>query len=125
MPSSKPPLTDKFCIKMSLPHPDFSWTSNETHLCYENETTKLTFCGFRDKNDCDEKGLLLPLVLEVTWPREARAVLYFVGLIYSFLGVSIVADVFMCAIEKITSKTKTIHIAGASDDNTGESLWQQ
>merc|ERR1711963_975824 len=53
------------------------------------------------------------------WPREARAVLYFVGLIYSFLGVSIVADVFMCAIEKITSKTKTIHIAGASDDNTG------
>ena len=122
MPSSKT-LTDKFCIKMSLPHPDFSWTSNETHLCYKNETS--TFCGFRDVGDCDSKGLLLPLFLEVTWPREARAVLYFVGLIYSFLGVSIVADVFMCAIEKITSKTKTIHIAGASDDNTGESLWQQ
>ena len=34
----------------------------------------------------------------------------------SFLGVSIVADIFMCAIEKITSKTKKIHIAGSGDD---------
>ena len=30
---------------------------------------------------------------------------------FSFLGISIVADVFMCAIEKITSKTKQIHMA--------------
>ena len=102
-------------------HGEFSWSSNETHLCYDDTDNSVKFCGFRDANDCDQKGLLLPLFLEVTWPREARAVLYFVGLIYSFLGVSIVADVFMCAIEKITSKTKTIHIAGASDDNTGES----
>lgn len=98
---------------------DFTWTSNETHLCFENITESTKTCGPRDIDDCDAKGLLLPLFLEVTWPREARAVLYFVGLIYSFLGVSIVADVFMCAIEKITSKTKTIHIAGASDDNNG------
>ena len=86
---------------------DFSWTANDTSLCYNNSETY--FCGLRDK--CDSKGLLLPLFLEVTWPREARAVLYFVGLLYSFLGVSIVADVFMCAIEKITSKTKIINIA--------------
>jgi len=56
------------------------------------------------------------LFFEGTWPREARAVLYFVALLYSFLGVSIVADVFMCAIEKITSKTKLIHIAGDSGE---------
>jgi solute carrier family 8 (sodium/calcium exchanger) len=37
-----------------------------------------------------------------TWPRELRAAIYFFALIYSFLGVSIVADIFMCAIEKIT-----------------------
>ena len=34
----------------------------------------------------------------------------------SFLGISIISDVFMCAIEKITSSTKEIHIAG-SDPN--------
>ena len=36
---------------------------------------------------------------------------------HSFLGISIVSDLFMGAIEKITSKTKEIHIAG-SDPNT-------
>lgn len=44
--------------------------------------------------------------------------LYFVALLYSFLGVSIVADVFMCAIEKITSKTKLIHL-GSGDSEEG------
>ena len=78
------------------------------------------FCG--QKHACDSKGLILPLFLEVTWPREARAVLYFVGLLFSFLGVSIVADVFMCAIEKITSKTKLIHIAGADHDDSGKNF---
>ncbi len=53
----------------------------------------------------------------MTWPRWARAVLYFCGLLYSFLGVSIVADIFMCAIEKITSKTKRINIAATSPTN--------
>ena len=31
----------------------------------------------------------------------------------SFLGISIVSDLFMSAIDKITSKTKEIHIAGS------------
>ena len=81
----------------------YSWAlvSNQTELCYINQDdpTDRT-CG--DNVMCADKGLLLPIFLEVTWPRWARAVLYFSGLIYSFLGVSIVADIFMCAIEKIT-----------------------
>lgn len=32
------------------------------------------------------------------------------GLMYCFMGVAIVADVFMSAIEKITSKTKKVCI---------------
>ena len=32
-------------------------------------------------------------------PLVVRCILYFVGLIWSFLGVAIVADIFMCAIE--------------------------
>ena len=88
---------------------NFTWTTTKSELCYDDflDNTK-DFCG--NRSICDAKGLLLPLFLEVAWPREARAVLYFIGLCYSFLGVSIVADVFMCAIEKITYKTKTIHM---------------
>ncbi|KAG8195667.1 hypothetical protein JTE90_003812 [Oedothorax gibbosus] len=53
-------------------------------------------------------GLLLPLVNEFTWSKGARATAYFIGLLYCFLGVAIIADIFMCAIEKITSKTRKI-----------------
>ena len=91
---------------------------NSSLLCYTDNTTSTTWCGAKD--ECHQKGLLLPLFLEVTWPKEVRAVLYFVGLLYSFLGVSIVADVFMCAIEKITSKTKQINVASADGDNAPE-----
>lgn len=91
------------------------WYSNKTNLCYEFKVGTETvekFCGKRD--DCS--GLLLPLVFEENWSKEFRVIIYFFGLVYSFLGVSIVADIFMCAIEKITSKTKRIHIASTKDD---------
>ncbi|KAA0200576.1 Sodium-calcium exchanger protein 2 [Hyalella azteca] len=57
------------------------------------------------------RGLLLPFISEYTWPEEVRATLYFIGLLYCFLGVSIIADIFMGAIEKITSKTKKVYMA--------------
>ena len=43
---------------------------------------------------------------ECDWPRPLRAVLYFCLLIYLFLGVAIVANIFMEAIEVITAKKK-------------------
>ena len=89
------------------------WTGNKSTLCYTLGDS--SWCG--EKDDCAQKGLLLPLFLEVTWPTSARAVIYLVGLLYSFLGVSIVADIFMCAIEKITSKTKQIHIAASKESS--------
>ena len=52
-------------------------------------------------------GLVLP-----SWPDEntvsmpARAVLYFVGLSWCFIGLSLVADIFMGAIEAITQRRK-------------------
>jgi len=51
-------------------------------------------------------GLVLPLFgdSEQEWPRGLRAVLYLVGLFWTFVGVAIIADVFMGAIEKVTSK---------------------
>lgn len=64
---------------------------------------------------CADKGLLLPLVCEFTWPIWCRVVLYLLGLVWCFLGVAIVADIFMCSIEKITSHVRTIKVA--SNDN--------
>ena len=54
---------------------------------------------------CDG-DLLLPG--ENIWAHEARGILYFVALVWIFLGVSIIADMFMDAIEHITSKTKKV-----------------
>jgi len=63
-------------------------------------------------------AMILPLfeASESQWNRYARALAYFLGLCYMFLGVNIIADVFMAAIEVITSKTKKIKIATANQN---------
>merc|ERR1719422_1381580 len=69
-----------------------------------------------DSYTCSDVGLLLPLVNEYTWSVEVRSVVYLVGLLWSFLGISIIADIFMQSIEVITSRTTAIKIA----DETAE-----
>uniref|UniRef100_A0A3Q0SKY5 Solute carrier family 8 member 1a n=1 Tax=Amphilophus citrinellus TaxID=61819 RepID=A0A3Q0SKY5_AMPCI len=72
--------------------------------------TNHTKCG--GSTDCIE-GVILPV-----WKPEnpaftdrlARATIYFVGLAYMFLGVSIIADRFMASIEVITSQERQITI---------------
>ncbi|MCP4675530.1 MAG: hypothetical protein GY854_08495, partial [Deltaproteobacteria bacterium] len=67
-----------------------------------------------------ECGLILPLLDEARWNQGLRAILYLSGLLYLFLGIAIAADVFMCAIERITSQTRKVRIspseAMAADD---------
>jgi solute carrier family 8 (sodium/calcium exchanger) len=55
-------------------------------------------------------GLFLPLFgdAEQHWNPHLRAGLYLAGLLYTFLGVAIVADIFMAAIERVTSKTRPV-----------------
>mmetsp|Transcript_32594 Transcript_32594/g.80887 ORF Transcript_32594/g.80887 Transcript_32594/m.80887 type:complete len:835 (+) Transcript_32594:43-2547(+) len=57
-------------------------------------------------------GLFLPLFgdAEQHWDPKLRAALYFAGLLWTFLGVAIVADIFMAAIEQVTSKTRPITV---------------
>jgi len=64
-------------------------------------------------------GLILPLFgdAEQRLPNGLRTGLYLAGLLWTFLGVAIVADIFMAAIEEITSKTKAV----TSKDDKGES----
>ena len=67
-----------------------------------NETINL------NEYKCADRGLILPIINEYTWPNWLRGTLYLLGLLYMFLGIAIIADIFMCAIEKITSKTQII-----------------
>ncbi|XP_045122498.1 sodium/calcium exchanger 2-like isoform X10 [Portunus trituberculatus] len=66
--------------------------------------------------ECADRGLLLPIFSEYTWPPEVRAFLYFMGLLYCFLGVAIIADIFMGSIEKITSKTRKVYLTSEKED---------
>ena len=68
-----------------------------------------------DEYSCSTKGIILPIINEKTWPDGLRGFLYLAGLLWCFLGVAIIADVFMCAIEKITSKTRVIKVASSSE----------
>lgn len=56
-------------------------------------------------------GILLPVWTPLNpspGEKAGRAVVYFLGLLYLFLGVSLIADRFMAAIEVITSKVSLI-----------------
>ncbi|XP_071540523.1 sodium/calcium exchanger 2-like isoform X3 [Panulirus ornatus] len=75
-------------------------------------SAKEVYGGYR----CADRGLLLPFISEYTWPEEVRALLYLVGLLYCFLGVAIIADIFMGSIEKITSKTRKVYLTSEKED---------
>ena len=56
--------------------------------------------------------MVFPIFIEQTWPVWFRIGFYFLGLCYSFVAVFIVADIFMCSIDAITSKMKTYTVTG-------------
>ena len=89
-----------------------SWSQTDNETCYtilDEDGNSDQFCSAR----CE--AMVLPLFIEVTWPHGVRAALYLIGLLYSFFGISIVSDLFMGAIEKITSSTKKITLASGGD----------
>ncbi|XP_057218050.1 sodium/calcium exchanger 1a isoform X3 [Triplophysa rosa] len=75
-------------------------------------------CG--GSNECKE-GVVLPIWMPLNpsfGDKLARATVYFVGLFYMFLGVSIIADRFMASIEVITSQEKEITIKKPNGETT-------
>ncbi|XP_058239682.1 sodium/calcium exchanger 2a isoform X2 [Hemibagrus wyckioides] len=73
-----------------------------------------------DKVEC-ANGILLPVWLPHNPPlpqQVIRAIIYFLSLLYMFLGVSIIADRFMAAIEVITSQEKEVTITGPNGEQT-------
>ncbi|XP_007445822.1 PREDICTED: sodium/calcium exchanger 1 isoform X13 [Lipotes vexillifer] len=90
--------------------------SAETEMEGEgNETSECTGSYY-----C-KKGVILP-IWEPQDPsfgdKIARATVYFVAMVYMFLGVSIIADRFMSSIEVITSQEKEITIKKPNGETT-------
>lgn len=90
---------------------------------YDNGTSALTDKpGKAEKQDniCYEDGLLFkvwrPQDNLTVGDRFARGSCYFFGLLYLFIGVSIVSDRFMAAIEVITSKEKEVKVKKANGE---------
>lgn len=82
---------------------------DSTIQTYNNETIDLY--GYR----CADRGLILPIINEYNWPEWLRGTIYVLGLSYLFIGIAIIADIFMCSIEKITSKTQIIRYPDPND----------
>ncbi|XP_051507395.1 sodium/calcium exchanger 3-like isoform X1 [Myxocyprinus asiaticus] len=96
-----------------------------TFLCAEARVTPSP--PLPDNNTCvEETGRCQPgIILPIWYPEDpsmgdkiARVIVYFVAMIYMFLGVSIIADRFMAAIEVITSQEKEIIIKRPNGETT-------
>lgn len=95
-------------ISIELPYSAAGGTT--LTLKSNNTLSNRTKCG--GSTGCIE-GVILPIWKPVNpafTDRLARATIYFVGLAYMFLGVSIIADRFMASIEVITSQERQITI---------------
>nr|XP_020457302.1 sodium/calcium exchanger 1 isoform X2 [Monopterus albus] len=79
-----------------------------------------------NKTECSKPEQCAPGVMLPIWEPQnpsfgdkvARATVYFVALVYMFLGVSIIADRFMASIEVITSQEKEITIKKPNGETT-------
>lgn len=77
------------------------------------EVTNVTDDKAHEKGKCKD-GLIIPAWRPLeplsTGDRWARGIIYFLGLCYMFVGISIIADRFMAAIEVITSLERQVSI---------------
>eukprot|EP00286_Rhodomonas_abbreviata_P028535 CAMPEP_0181299782 /NCGR_PEP_ID=MMETSP1101-20121128/6535_1 /TAXON_ID=46948 /ORGANISM="Rhodomonas abbreviata, Strain Caron Lab Isolate" /LENGTH=878 /DNA_ID=CAMNT_0023404965 /DNA_START=315 /DNA_END=2948 /DNA_ORIENTATION=+ len=88
-----------YFIVMVLPLPVASLEESADGFC-EGKNAQMSCCK-------DGSGsLMLPVFPhEDTWNKNFRAFLYIVGLLWCFVGVSVLSDVFMAGIEAITNST--------------------
>jgi len=77
--------------------------------------------------DAGGKGQWLPLggAAEADWDNRLRVFLYGIGLLYCFVGVSIIADVFMAAIERVTSRKKRVPLPDHPGRSVTRNVWNE
>ncbi|XP_068187050.1 sodium/calcium exchanger 2a [Antennarius striatus] len=93
-------------------HPEQTQTSGNTTGDGKRTCSGVVVC---------RPGIVLPVWLPLDPPvgeQAGRAVVYFICLMYMFLGVSIIADRFMASIEVITSQEKEVTITKPNGETT-------
>jgi solute carrier family 8 (sodium/calcium exchanger) len=76
--------------------------------------------------NCSLKNLITPSISQIFAIPTIQAIGYFCILIYLFLGIAIVSDVFMCSIETITSQTRKVKVCsslGFETEVREEKIW--
>eukprot|EP00854_Cymbomonas_tetramitiformis_P012543 gene12543-14822_t len=98
---------------------DHVGSNDEAEYCYYTYTYSgiEQYALYRDWHPCYDSWILLPGFN--FFSNELRIVIYFFFLCYLFLGIAIISDVFMSAIEVITSKEKTVK---KTNPKTGETV---
>jgi len=94
-----------FTLKAQFHAPDCKARNSNGTKVYDTES-------LRSCHPCGIGTYFLPLFgeWEKTWPQPVRIVLYFLGTIWAFLGISLVCGQFMAAIEEITSAERVVWV---------------
>lgn len=92
-------------------------------LYFNDDGAQLDYPGraLLETKTCNGDTVLPIIPYENTWDINKRAVLYFLGLVYLFLGVAISADCFMAAIEVITSQQ--VEVTGLDGEPVEVDVW--
>ncbi|XP_052432919.1 sodium/calcium exchanger 2-like isoform X2 [Carassius gibelio] len=127
-PFSSPILLLSLILFLSLPpscSPESQWEEPSLQPSVAPEAPSELYSNVTDDSDgvttkkkCNQlvecnPGILLPVWKPINpslGEQIVRAIVYFVSLMYMFLGVSIIADRFMASIEVITSQEKEVTI---------------
>lgn len=91
--------------------PQIQWNGEKWYTMEVEEFDRGRIVYFSKNTEVCMSSLLIPGVAALD--RGMLAVFYGFALIYLFLGISIVAEIFMESIEKITSKTLILDIEDA------------
>ncbi|CAL8334402.1 unnamed protein product [Lota lota] len=127
MGEAAPPSLFLSCTVFLLFVPSSLEASSAMISVTNSSVTNSTKCG--GNTDC-MPGVILPVWLPLDPPlgeKLARATIYFLGMMYMFLGVSIIADRFMASIEVITSQERQITIRKANGEKmvTRVRVWNE
>ena len=128
-------VLDKVCNQV-ISNGTRNATYDDFGLMVDNESDFVSLFQTCEDHECDcSNGVILPVwggeernyCFDISDGEAAgRSILYFICLLYCFLGVSIIADRFMAAIEVITSQKRVVTtVVDGVEQNFKVLIWNE